>query len=87
MENAITRDEIKCRLAELYRGLYDRWFRLMEEAKAAAHDDDMDAHEAITRRANKKADFMDGIKAAAQQLDITGDEFMDAVNADRTQAE
>ena len=56
----------------------------MEEAKSAAHDDDMDAHQAITRRADKKSDFMEGIKYAAQILGIDVDEFLAAVNADRT---
>ena len=83
MENAITRDEIKNRLAVYYRGLYDSWFRLMDEAKAAAHDDDDEAFKAITRRADKKSDFMDGIKGAAEVLSIGADELMDAVNADR----
>lgn len=87
MENAITHDEIKARLSDLYRGLYDSWYRLMEEAKSAAHDDDEDAHKAITRRADKKSDFMDGIKSAAETLGIGADEFMATVNADRRPAE
>lgn len=87
MENALTRDEIKGRLADLYRGLYDSWFRLMDEAKAAAHDDDQDAFKAITRRADKRSDFMDGIKNAAEVLGISPDEFMATVNADRRPAE
>ena len=84
MENAITRDEIMNRLAVHYRAIYDSWYQLMEEAKSAAHDDDMDAHKAITRRADKKSDYMEGIKSAAQVLGIGADEFLDAVNADRT---
>ena len=83
MENTITREEIKNKLATFYRGLYDSWYRLMDEAKAAAQDGDDDAHKAITRRADKKSDFMDGIKAAANAIGIGPDEFMAEVNADR----
>lgn len=83
MENTIPREAIKRSLAEYYRDLYGRWFQLMNEATAAIHDGDDEAHQAISRRANKKSDFMDGIKAAAEILGIESDEFMDAVSADR----
>lgn len=83
MEDAITREEIRNRLAVHYRGIYDSWHFLMDEATAAIHDGDEDAHKAITRRSDKKSDFMEGIKSAAEVLGIKQGEFMEAVNADR----
>ncbi len=83
MKSTHTHEEIKDALAVLYRDRYDSWFLLMEEAKEAIHDGDEDAHKAISRRADKRSDFMDGIKAAAEALGIEWTEFMAAVNADR----
>ena len=83
MENPTTTAEVRDTLALLYRGRFDQWFRLMEEAKAALQDGDEEAHKALSRRADKRSDFMDGIKAAAEALGIDPPEFMAAVNADR----
>lgn len=83
MKNALTHEEIRTRLTVYYRDLYDRWFLLMNEAKTAVDDGDDDAFKALSRRADKKSDFMDGIKAAAELLGIEPVEFMAAVNADR----
>lgn len=84
MENTITRDEIRRRLAVLYRQDYDKCFQLTMEAKAAIHDGDEEAFKAITRRVDKKSYFTDGIKAAAEALGIDNNEFMAAVNADNS---
>lgn len=83
MENPTTPAEVRDTLALLYRGRFDQWFRLMEEAKAALHDGDEEAHGALTRRADRKSDFMDGIKTAAEALGVGPADFMAAVNADR----
>ena len=85
MKDIIPRTEIRDTLALLYRERFDSWFRLMEEAKAALQDGDEEAHKALSRRADKRSDFMDGIKAAAEALGIDPPEFMAAVNADRTE--
>ena len=84
MKSTFTHEEIKDALAVLYRDRHDSWFLLMEEAKAAIHDGDEDAHKAISRRADKRSDFMDGVMSAADALGIEWAEFMAAVNADRT---
>ena len=85
MKNPIPPEEIRDTLAVIYRERYDRWHMLMDEASAAAHDDDEEAHKALSRRADKLSDFMDGIKTAAEALGIELTEFMAAVNADRAE--
>ena len=82
MSDNFTRDEVMEKLAGLYCGVYADWFLMMDEAKAAAHDDDDEAFRAITRRADKKSDYMEGIKGAAAALGIQQDEFMDFVRAE-----
>ena len=82
MSDTFTRSEVMEKLAGLYTSVYDGWFLMMDGAKAAANDDDHDAFKAITRRANKKSDFMEGIKGAVAALGISFDEFMDAVQSD-----
>lgn len=83
MKSTFTHEEIKDALAVLYRDRYDSWFLLMEEAKAAIHDGDEDAHKAISRRADKRSDFMEGIMSAAEALGIEYFEFKASVNVDR----
>lgn len=83
MENAIPRKEIREKLSAYYRGIYDRWFVLMDEAKAADLDGDDDAFKALSRRADKLSDIMDGIKAAAEVLGVDPGDFLAAVNSDR----
>lgn len=83
MENGMQIKDIREKLSAHYRGLYDRWFALMDEAKAADLDGDDAAFKAITRRADKLSDIMDGIKVSAEVLGIEPDDFLKAVNADR----
>ena len=83
MEKTLTLAEIRDKLAAHYRGIFDRWFFLMEEAKAAHLDGDEDTFKAISRRADKLSDNMDGIKNAAGVLGIDLADFLGAVNADR----
>lgn len=87
MDDSISREEIKKKLAAYYRGLYDRWYQLTAAATAAARDDDEAAFRAINRRTDKTSDFMDGVKNAAGVLGIGADEFLNAVNADRPEGE
>ena len=82
MENAIPINTIRDKLAVRYRAIYDRWFVLMDEAKAADLDGDDTAFTAITRRADKLSDIMDGMKVSAEVLGISTDELLTAVNAD-----
>ncbi len=83
MEKTISLAEIQEKLAVYYRGIYGRWFFLMEEAKAANLDGDEDAYRAISRRADKLSDNMDGIKTAVGVLGIDLADFQSAVNADK----
>ncbi len=83
MEKAITLAEILDKLATLYRAIFDRWYLLMDEANAANLDGDEDAYRAISRRADKLSDNMDGIKTAVGVLGIDLADFQSAVNADR----
>lgn len=87
MEKELTQEEIRDRLAGLYRDAYDSWHLLKDEATAALHDGDEGAYKAITRRADKRQDYMDGLKDAAEALGIEDDELMTAVNADRAEGE
>ena len=84
VETALISNEVVDRLAAFYRSCYDDWKRLADEAAAAGHDDDEEAFRAITRRANKKSDFMEGFKAAVNVFGIDTDEFLATVNADHT---
>ena len=81
MSDTFTRSEVMKKLAGLYNDVYDDWFLMMDEAKAAAHDDDNEAFRSITRRADKKADYMEGIKGAAEALGIGSDEFLTAASS------
>ena len=81
MSDNFKRGEVMEKLAGLYNGVYDDWFLMMDEAKAAAHDDDDEAFKAITRRADKKSNFMEGVKAAAEALGIGNDEFLAAASS------
>ena len=82
MEKTLTLTEIRDKLAAHYRGIFDRWYLLMEEAKAAHLDGDEDAFKAISQRADKLSDNMDGIKTAVGVLGIDLADFLDAVNAE-----
>lgn len=83
MEKTLTLAEIRDKLAAHYRVIFDRWYLLMDEAKVSNLDGDEDAYRAITRRADKLSDNMDGIKIAVGVLGIDLADFQSAVNADR----
>lgn len=80
----MTREEILQALALKYRVAYSVYETLSLQAKEALHEDDMDGYNAITKRAMYRSQYLSGIKAAAVALGIDDDEFMAAVNADRT---
>lgn len=82
MKNELTRDEIKSKLAGWYTSGYDRYSVLMDEARAAKNDGDDDAFRALTRRADKISDMLDGICIASEALGIERDELKAAAGAD-----
>ena len=82
----MSKEEILQALAQKYRVGYSVYETLSLTAKEALHEDDMDGYNAITKRAMYRSAHLAGIKAAAVALGIDNEEFMAAVNADRTES-
>lgn len=80
----MTKEEILQALVQKYRVGFSVYETLSLTAKEALHEDDMDGYNAITKRAMYRSAHLAGIKTAAEALGIGNDEFMAAVNADRT---
>lgn len=74
-------------LAQKYRKEYACYFVTERLAREALDEGDEDGHKAISRRAQSKSLFMDGMKAAAVALGISEADFMAAVNIDRKETE
>lgn len=78
-----TREQIKEALARKYRIAFSVYETLALEGKAAIHEGDITASEALARRALLRSQYLYGIKVAAETLGIDETEFMEAVNADK----
>lgn len=83
MNNCMTREQIKEALAQKYRIAYSAYEQLALTGKELVHEGDLEANKIISQRALLRAQYLYGIKAAAEVLGIGEDEFMDAVNQDR----
>lgn len=77
-----TKEQVKKALARTYRTAYIVYAGLEQEGKAALHEGDFAASEAIAKRALLRSQYLYGIKVAAETLGIGETEFMEAVNQD-----
>ena len=84
MQKIYTLDEIKVILAGQYRSAYEECHTLENLAAQAAKDGDQQAYAVISRRAKLLSQYIAGIRDAAKPLGIGEDEFMAAVNQDRS---
>lgn len=78
MDNTLTKEQIIAALVPLYNAAYDEYYRLTDLSIQLLNEDEDRAYRVIARKATQKCHFMDGVRAAAEALGITENEFTSA---------